>query len=182
MIHDLMTKEITLIEVGITNKDILAKVESEKSLKYQLLANELKCLYPGTTVTIIPVVMTWDGLVTRYFKHYMKQLDVKQRLLAYIQTVVLKKTCENILGEKNKQMSYIHVIVHDTANVYGTCWLVGLQANHPLGGEHYGQKDLQSKRIGNVQRDTHEVFDRDEGTLHRQRCRQIGRASCRERV
>ena len=76
--------------MGITNKDILAKVESEKSLKYQLLANELKCLYPGTTVTIIPVVMTWDGLVTRYFKHYMKQLDVKQRLLAYFQTVVLK--------------------------------------------------------------------------------------------
>ena len=98
MIHDLRTKEITLIEVGITNKDILAKVESEKSLKYQLLANELKCLYPGTTVTIIPVVMTWDGLVTRYFKHYMKQLEVEQRLLAYIQTVVLKKTCESILA------------------------------------------------------------------------------------
>ena len=39
VIHDLRTKEITLIEVGITNKDILAKVESEKSLKYQLLAN-----------------------------------------------------------------------------------------------------------------------------------------------
>ena len=67
-------------------------------MKYQLLANELKCLYPGTTVTIIPVVMTWDGLVTRYFKHYMKQLEVEQRLLAYIQTVVLKKTCESILA------------------------------------------------------------------------------------
>ena len=101
MIHDLRTKEITLIEVGITNKDILAKVESEKSLKYQLLANELKCLYPGTTVTIIPVVMTWDGLVTRYFKRYMKQLEVKQRLLAYIQSVVLKKTCESILATCN---------------------------------------------------------------------------------
>ena len=98
MIHDLRKKEITLIEVGITNKDILTKVEQEKTLKYQLLANELKCLYPGATVTIIPVVMTWDGLVTRHFKHYMKQLDVKKRLLAYIQTVVLKKTCESIIA------------------------------------------------------------------------------------
>ena len=42
--------------------------------------------------------MTWDVLVTRYFKHYMKQLEVEQRLLAYIQTVVLKKTCESILA------------------------------------------------------------------------------------
>ena len=87
-----------MIEVGITNKDILARVEQEKTLKYQLLANELKCLYPGTTVTIIPVVMTWDGLVTRYFKHYMKQLEVKPRLLAYMQSVVLKKTCESIIS------------------------------------------------------------------------------------
>ena len=98
MIHDLRTKEITLVEVGITNKDILARVEQEKTLKYQLLANELKCLYPGSTVTIIPVVMTWDGLVTRHFKHYMKQLEVKPRLLAYMQSVVLKKTCESIIS------------------------------------------------------------------------------------
>ena len=79
MIHDLRKKEITLIEVGITNKDILTKVEQEKALKYQLLVNELKCLYPGSTVTIIPVVMTWDGLVTRYFKHYMRQLVKSSR-------------------------------------------------------------------------------------------------------
>ena len=98
MIHDLRKKEITLIEVGITNKDILTKVEQEKALKYQLLVNELKCLYPGSTVTIIPVVMTWDGLVTRYFKHYMRQLEVKPRLLAYMQSVVLKKTCESIIA------------------------------------------------------------------------------------
>ena len=87
MIHDPRTKEVTLIEVGISNKDILAKVESEKSLKYHLLANELKCLYPCTIVTIIPAVMTWDGLVTRYFKHYIKQLGVEQKLLAYMLTV-----------------------------------------------------------------------------------------------
>ena len=63
--------------------------------------NELNLSYLfnlDPTVTIIPVVMTWDGLVTRYIKHYMKQLGVEQRLLAYMQTLVLKKTCESILA------------------------------------------------------------------------------------
>ena len=95
--HDLRTKEIMLIEVGITNKDILPSTELTKSRKYELLANELKCIHPGTTVTTIPVVMTWDGLVTRHFKRYMKQLDVDAKLQAYIQSVVLKRTCESIL-------------------------------------------------------------------------------------
>src|SRR5690349_13666370 len=84
MIHDKRNKEITLIEVGITNKDILDKTELSKAHKYELLANELKCTHPGTTVTIIPVVMTWDGLVTRHFKRYMKQIKVSNRLQAYI--------------------------------------------------------------------------------------------------
>ena len=47
----------------------------------------------------VPVVITWDGLVTRHFKRYMKQLQVKPRLQAYIQTVVLKRTCESILAD-----------------------------------------------------------------------------------
>jgi len=43
--------------------------------------------------------MTWNGLVTRHFKRYMQQLQVKKRLQAYMQTVVLKKTCESILAD-----------------------------------------------------------------------------------
>jgi hypothetical protein len=103
MIHDLRTKEITLVEVGITNKNILATTELTKSRKYELLANELKCIHPGTKVTIIPVVLTWDGLVTRYFQRYMRQLQVSDKLQAYIQTVVLKRTCESILIDCQKE-------------------------------------------------------------------------------
>ncbi|KAM7281780.1 hypothetical protein ISCGN_005698 [Ixodes scapularis] len=43
--------------------------------------------------------MTWDGLLTRHFKGYMKQLEVTDRLLAYMQSVVLKQTCESILED-----------------------------------------------------------------------------------
>ena len=40
-IHCIRTNEITLVEVGITNKNILVTTELIKSRKYELLANEL---------------------------------------------------------------------------------------------------------------------------------------------
>ncbi|XP_040064893.1 uncharacterized protein LOC120838856 [Ixodes scapularis] len=80
MIHDRRTKEITLIEVGITNTKILARTELRKSQNYDLLKNEF--MVPGCKVITLPVVMSWDGLVTKHFKSYRKQLEVTDRLMA----------------------------------------------------------------------------------------------------
>jgi len=107
LIHDYKAKEILLIEVGITNKNILPTTETTKGRKYEMLANELMCTYPGTRVTQIPVVMAWDGLVTNHFKRHMKQLQVSSRLQAYMQTVVLKRTCESILVDCRIQNNWI---------------------------------------------------------------------------
>ena len=105
MVHDLKTKQITLIEVGVTNKRIIPTTEVTKGRKYEFLAWELKLMYPGTNVTLIPVVITWDGLVTKHFKRYMQQLGVNEKLQGYIQTQTLKRTCESILIDfkKNNQ-------------------------------------------------------------------------------
>lgn len=105
MVHDLKTKQITLIEVGVTNKRIIPTTEVTKGRKYEFLAGELKLMYPGTNVTLIPVVITWDGLVTKHFKRYMQQLGVNEKLQGYIQTQTLKRTCESILIDfkKNNQ-------------------------------------------------------------------------------
>ncbi|OTF71712.1 hypothetical protein BLA29_002093, partial [Euroglyphus maynei] len=61
MIHDLKTNEIWLIEVGITNKNILPNTEITKTRKYEMLANELKSTLRAN-VQIVPIVITWDGL------------------------------------------------------------------------------------------------------------------------
>ncbi|MGL4850268.1 MAG: hypothetical protein ACRC28_15365, partial [Clostridium sp.] len=45
---------------------------------------------------IIPYVMTWDGVVTKYHRRYIKDLGIQPALEAYIQSVVLKKTLESI--------------------------------------------------------------------------------------
>lgn len=58
--YDKKRKEITLIEVGITNQDVLAKTEKEKPRKYDLIAMIHEC-----KVKTVPYMMTWEGVVTQ---------------------------------------------------------------------------------------------------------------------
>ncbi|KAH9506020.1 hypothetical protein DERF_010775 [Dermatophagoides farinae] len=64
-----------LVEVGITNKRIIPNTESTKRRKYELLANELKSMY-GSKVTTVPIVLTWDGLVTRHFRNLYNKFKI----------------------------------------------------------------------------------------------------------
>ena len=102
LVHDLMKNEILLVEVGITNKRTLATVELTKTRKYELLAEELALMYPGARVTTIPVVASWDGLVTHHFKKYMSILGVHKKVQAYILANILKRTCESIMIDFRK--------------------------------------------------------------------------------
>ena len=54
-------------------------------------------MYPGAEVKVIPIVITWDGLVTRYNQIYMEQLGISKKIQAYIQAQTIKRTCESIL-------------------------------------------------------------------------------------
>lgn len=94
-VYDKKKGEITLIEVGITNQDLLQTVETEKNRKYDLLANELALLYKAK-VKIVPIVMTWEGIVTNYHKKYLKELEITKNIQAYMQSRTLKKTLESV--------------------------------------------------------------------------------------
>ena len=48
-VFDKKKKEITLIEIGVTNQDLLQTVETEKTRKYDILANELSNMYKCKT-------------------------------------------------------------------------------------------------------------------------------------
>jgi len=51
-----------------------------------------------------PHVLTWGGIVTKYHTKYRKRLDVSGRIVeAYIQSVTLKKTLENISLEYRRE-------------------------------------------------------------------------------
>lgn len=106
MVHDKRARKIWLIEVGITHKNILSTTETTKARKYESLANELKCLNPGTEVVCVPVVLTWDGLVTHHFKRYMDWLRVDEKIQAYIQTQVLQKTCQSVMIDTRRDQEW----------------------------------------------------------------------------
>ena len=100
-VYDKKRKEITLIEVGITNLDLLTQVENEKTRKYDLIANELALSYK-CKVKIIPYVMTWEGLVTKYHKKHRDEIGLSAKTEAYIQSLVLKKTFESISFDRRR--------------------------------------------------------------------------------
>ncbi|TBU04426.1 hypothetical protein CWI36_0764p0030 [Hamiltosporidium magnivora] len=89
-ILDKKKNKITLIEVGITSQDSLQIVETEKLRKYDLLAHEFGLIYK-CSVEIIPYVMTWDRIVTKYHKSHLKRLEIPMKVEAYNLSIVLKK-------------------------------------------------------------------------------------------
>ena len=46
--------------------------------------------------------MTWDGVVTKYHKRHIKELEIQPNLESYIQSLVLKKTLESISLERRR--------------------------------------------------------------------------------
>ena len=104
IVHDKKRHEITLIEVGITNQDLLQTVEVEKCRKYDLLAGELGQMYKCKT-KIIPYVVSWDGIVTSYHKKYIKELGITKNIEAYIQSRILKKTLESVSFESRRGLT-----------------------------------------------------------------------------
>ncbi|WUR03224.1 reverse transcriptase [Vairimorpha necatrix] len=101
LVFDKKKKEILIVEVGITNQDRLTIVENEKLRKYDLLANELGLIHKSRT-RIVPYVMTWDGVVTKYHRKYIRELEIQPYLEAYIQSIVMKKTLESISLERRR--------------------------------------------------------------------------------
>jgi hypothetical protein len=78
-ILDRNKKEIIIMGVGITSFDNLRTVEVEKNHKYDLLANHTGSLYKYKT-RIIPYVMTWDGVVTKFHKQYRHEIGLDNRI------------------------------------------------------------------------------------------------------
>ncbi|OTF77079.1 hypothetical protein BLA29_004332 [Euroglyphus maynei] len=98
LVHDKQKNEIMIIEIGITNKEILDQVEKEKMIKYDLLSKELASLH-NANVTTIPVVMTWDGLTTKNLAKHIGKIGLPNKILAYIQQGVIRHTSDIILND-----------------------------------------------------------------------------------
>ncbi|KAF7682659.1 hypothetical protein TCON_2125 [Astathelohania contejeani] len=102
-IYDKRENMVILVEIGITGQDNLQQVEVEKKRKYDLLASELGILYKAKT-KITPYVLTWESVLTKYHRSYLKELRFTPQIEAYIQSTVLKKTLETISLEHRRSI------------------------------------------------------------------------------
>ncbi|EQB59856.1 reverse transcriptase [Vairimorpha apis BRL 01] len=98
LLIDKIKKELLIVEIGVTSLDNLQQVESEKFRKYDELANELGLIH-GCKTKIIPYVITWDGIVSKYHSKHRKELGITDRIEAYIQSTTLIKNLESISME-----------------------------------------------------------------------------------
>ncbi|XP_029654444.1 uncharacterized protein LOC115227874 [Octopus sinensis] len=103
-VHDKSSNTITLIEVGITSQNCLKNVEMKKFHKYDLLANQIGPIHRAK-VKIVLVVITWNGIVSKFFKNHLAVLGVEDRVKAYIQTLMLRKTLEGMQAETKHGLS-----------------------------------------------------------------------------
>ncbi|KAL0265725.1 UNVERIFIED_CONTAM: hypothetical protein PYX00_011440 [Menopon gallinae] len=101
LVHDKARNEMTIVEVGITSLERLQEVEIAKARKYGPLAAELKRIY-GCKVSMIPYVMTWDGIVTPYHMKYQKEIGIPRSVEAYIQTVALRRTAASMVASRGR--------------------------------------------------------------------------------
>ncbi|TBU09310.1 hypothetical protein CWI38_2162p0010 [Hamiltosporidium tvaerminnensis] len=98
--------------------------------------------------------MTWDGIVTKYHKTYVKRLQISMNVEAYIQSIVLKKTLETISFDRrrgleskpNAEESWVRVLM-------GVIMLAEMNEephllqNKELDNEEYDAKTENTKNI-----------------------------------
>lgn len=81
LVLDKKKKKIIIVEIDITNQNLLSLVKYEKLRKYNLLANEQN-LIQKTTTKSVPYLMTWDSMVTKLHKKYIPEFRIRPILEA----------------------------------------------------------------------------------------------------
>ena len=72
---DKRSKEVKIIPVPGGSR--VKEKEMEKIDKYQMLREEVRCMWQVNNVTMIPVVVGALGVISDNFERYIKKLDVK---------------------------------------------------------------------------------------------------------
>lgn len=82
-------KEATIIDITVPADDNIIKAYSEKLSKYQDLAFELKEIHKLRTVTILPLIISTNGLVESHLRDHTNSLDLELNLIDTAQKEVL---------------------------------------------------------------------------------------------
>lgn len=82
-----------IIDIAVPLSHNIMKTETEKITKYENLALELKNMWHLTGVTIIPLVISAEGIMSEAFKKNLQKLHLSQKIAGYAQQAVALQTC-----------------------------------------------------------------------------------------
>ena len=74
---DKRSKEVKIIDIAVPGDSRVKESELEKIEKYQMLREEIRCIWQVNKVTVIPVVVGALGAISDMFERHIKKLDVK---------------------------------------------------------------------------------------------------------
>ena len=82
-----------IVEIGVPLTHNLKKTEIEKKNKYEELATQLKTIWKLGMVTICPLVMSAEGVVSSYFDKNIEKLGLPNTISRQAQKAIILQTC-----------------------------------------------------------------------------------------
>lgn len=90
---DKTRSEAFLIDITHPNDHNLQKAESTKLTKYYDLAEEYKAIHKLNRVTVVPIVISCNGIVGKNLKTNLKKIGVNNKIITLMQKSVIMETC-----------------------------------------------------------------------------------------
>jgi lysophospholipase L1-like esterase len=87
------TKNNFLIDIAVPNTHNLAKTITDKQNKYQELANEIYAMWKQNTAKVIPLVISYTGVIPKSLPQSLKRLNLHPNTYTEIQKSVILGTC-----------------------------------------------------------------------------------------
>ena len=69
----------------------------KKKRKYEYLAEDLKNQFHASKARVVPIVMSWDAVVTQHFMRHCRSIGLTPNIIAYMMAISLKKTSEMVI-------------------------------------------------------------------------------------
>ena len=93
--------EAMIADVRICGPENISEAENDKIQKYDTLASEIQSIYKIAEVKILPLIFTWDGLISNRTARSLRYMGLAMNEIAYLQTRIIKRTLETMsLGER----------------------------------------------------------------------------------
>ncbi|KAL1446748.1 hypothetical protein WDU94_006608 [Cyamophila willieti] len=82
-----------IIDIAVPLTHNILKTEMEKVTKYEDLREDMKRTWKLNTITIVPIVISSEGVTSKNFKPNLEKMDIKSYARLNIQKSVILQTC-----------------------------------------------------------------------------------------